>query len=396
MTIVWILLVALVCLIGVLVARALAFRPQEEALPTAEPFPVDVQAATAHLQAMIRCKTISDADEARIDTAEFVKFQALLRQLYPATTTLCEPRIIGMHGILMRWKGQSSAAPSVMMAHYDVVPVNQEDWTRPAFEGLIENGELWGRGTLDTKCTLLGVMEAAEVLIKRGFVPKNDVYFAFGGNEECMGTDAEAIVRELERLNVHPAFVLDEGGAVVEGVFPGVKRPAAVIGIAEKGSAFIDLTVLGKGGHASAPPAQQCVGTLARALSRLEKHAFPFHITAPAQKLFNVMGRHAPFGLRLVFANLWCFAPLLNLLCKKSGGELNALVRTTCAFTKLRASDAYNVLPSQCKAGVNLRILCEESMESVQKRMSRIIADDTVKISLVHGSEPSPISLTSG
>ncbi|MEG2206946.1 MAG: M20/M25/M40 family metallo-hydrolase, partial [Clostridia bacterium] len=216
------------------------------------------------------------------------------------------------------------------------------------------------------------------------------------GNEECMGTDAEAIVRELERLNVHPAFVLDEGGAVVEGVFPGVKRPAAVIGIAEKGSAFIDLTVLGKGGHASAPPAQQCVGTLARALSRLEKHAFPFHITAPAQKLFNVMGRHAPFGLRLVFANLWCFAPLLNLLCKKSGGELNALVRTTCAFTKLRASDAYNVLPSQCKAGVNLRILCEESMESVQKRMSRIIADDTVKISLVHGSEPSPISLTSG
>ncbi|MEG0901679.1 MAG: M20/M25/M40 family metallo-hydrolase, partial [Clostridia bacterium] len=146
MTIVWILLVALVCLIGVLVARALAFRPQEEALPTAEPFPVDVQAATAHLQAMIRCKTISDADEARIDTAEFVKFQALLRQLYPATTTLCEPRIIGMHGILMRWKGQSSAAPSVMMAHYDVVPVNQEDWTRPAFEGLIENGELWGRG----------------------------------------------------------------------------------------------------------------------------------------------------------------------------------------------------------------------------------------------------------
>lgn len=90
-----------------------------------------------------------------------------------------------------------------------------------------------------------------------------------------MGGDAPAIVPGAGTRGVRPAFVLDEGGAIVEKVFPGVDQPAALIGIAEKGSAFLDLTAVGKGGHASAPPARQSVGVLAPGAGphRLSSHA---------------------------------------------------------------------------------------------------------------------------
>ena len=195
--------------------------------------------------------------------------------------------------MLLKWPGHSAERPSVLMAHYDVVPADPAEWDEPPFEGVVKGGELWGRGTLDTKGTLMGVMEAAESLIARGFTPQNDVYFAFGGDEEVMGGDAPAIVQELERRGVRPAFVLDEGGAIVGKVFPGVDQPAALIGIAEKGSAFLDLTAVEKGGHASAPPARQSVGVLARALDRIASHPMPFVLTPPARELFDLMGRHS-------------------------------------------------------------------------------------------------------
>ncbi len=395
-TALWILLGLLGCFLLVITARALAFRPAPPLVPDAKPMDVDTDAAAAHLQAMLRVKTVSDIDDARVDLREFKKFQELLPQLYPSVYQACEYELIGRHGILLHWRGLSAAAPSVLMAHYDVVPVNESEWEEPPFAGVIKNGELWGRGALDTKCTLLGALEAAEMLIKQGFQPKSDVYFAFGGDEECMGSDAPAIVAELERRGVRPAFVLDEGGAIVEGVFPGVSQSAALIGIAEKGSVFMDLIAKGKGGHASAPPARQSAGVLARALCRLKSHPMPFTLTQPASELFNLMGRHSTFAYKLIFANLWCFAPLLNLICKKGGGELDALVRTTCALTRLSASDAYNVLPSESRAGANLRVICGETVETVRQRVVETIKNSDVAVEVVDGSNPSPISPTNG
>lgn len=392
----WILLGLLLCFLLVVFIRALLFKPLQEPIPEQVPIEVNVPLVTAHFQDMLRLKTISNLDDSLVDLAEFQKFQALLPTLYPTVYAKCEYEQIGKHGILLHLHGQGKDAPTVLMAHYDVVPVVAEAWDEPAFEGLIKDGELWGRGTLDTKGTLLGILESAELLLKQGFVPQSDVYFAFGGDEECMGSDAVAIVDTLFERGIHPALVLDEGGAIVEGVFPGVKESAALIGIAEKGNVFVDVAAKGKGGHASAPPAKQSVGVLAKALSNLESHAMPFTLTAPALKMFDLMGRNSTFGYRLIFANLWCFAPLLNLICKKSGGELNALVRTTCALTRLSASDAYNVLPTQSKAGCNLRIICGESIDNVKAQMEKIIDDDSVKVTVLGGSQPSSISPTSG
>ncbi|NLO86599.1 MAG: M20/M25/M40 family metallo-hydrolase [Clostridiales bacterium] len=396
MTIVWLILILLVAFIAVIIAHALKFTPEQKASVPAVDFPVDIESVTEHFQQMIRLKTVSGMDESLVDQEEFIKFQNLLPTLYPTIYATCEYERIGLHGILIRWAGKHSNEPSVFMAHYDVVPVNQAEWDEPAFEGLIKDGELWGRGTLDTKGTLLGIMEAAESLLKQGFVPENDIYFAFGGDEETVSTDAPAIVDELERRGIKPALVLDEGGAIVEGVFPGVKQSAAVIGIAEKGSVYMDLSVQGAGGHASAPPPQQAVAILANALAKLQRNAMPFALTKPAKELFDTMGRHSTFAYKIIFANLWCFAPVINLICKMSGGELNALVRTTCALTKLSASDSYNVLPTSCKAGINLRIICGETVESVTARLKAIIGDDRVTIKHVEGGGPSAISRTIG
>ena len=239
MTLVWLLLGLLVLWLAVIVVRALQFKPYPMEKTEAENFPVDEKRALERFQDMIRLKTVSYPDEKLEDPQAFADFQKLLAEAYPAVTKTCPREILGRRGMLYHWKGKSSAKPSVLMAHYDVVPVNENEWQEPPFGAVVKDGELWGRGTLDTKGTLHGVMEAAEMLIGQGFVPENDVYFAFGGDEEIFGGDAPAIVEELKKRGIHPEFVLDEGGAIVDGVFPGVSKSAALIGTAEKGTVSV-------------------------------------------------------------------------------------------------------------------------------------------------------------
>lgn len=394
MRLVWLLLGLLVLWLAVIVVRALQFKPYPMEKTEAENFPVDEKRALERFQAMIRLKTVSYPDEKLEDPQTFADFQKLLAEAYPAVTKTCPREILGRRGMLYHWKGKSSAKPSVLMAHYDVVPVNENEWQEPPFGAVVKDGELWGRGTLDTKGTLHGVMEAAEMLIGQGFVPENDVYFAFGGDEEIFGGDAPAIVEELKKRGIHPEFVLDEGGAIVDGVFPGVSKSAALIGTAEKGTVSVDMTASGKGGHASAPASRQALGILGRALSRIQDHAMPFTLTPPAREMFDILGRESSFGYKLLFANLWCFGPLLDLVCRRSGGELNALVRTTCALTMAQGSKAFNVLPSTAHAGINLRLISGDTIEAAIARLKTIVDDPSVEVKLVSGGEPSTVSQT--
>lgn len=390
----WIILIALAAFVAVLLLRAAAFRPQAEEPADSSPETLDGQKAINHLQALIRCKTISYRDKALEDNAEFARLEALLPQLYPnvcKTCTLIKP---SSRSLLFHWKGKSAARPGVLMAHYDVVPVNEADWQKPAFEGIIEDNVMWGRGTLDTKGTLNGVMEAADNLIASGFVPENDLYLAFAGDEEISGDGAPAIVRWLQESGITPAFVLDEGGAVVENVFPGVKAPCAVIGTGEKGPMDVRLTLKTSGGHSSTPPPHSPVGILAQAVSRIENHPFPFTLTPPAAQMFDALGRRSTFLYRLIFANLWCFKPVLNLICRKSGGELNALVRTTVAFTQMQGSAASNVLPPEAWVGANLRLICGETVEGAKAYLEKVIANDQIKVDVIFGMNPSRISRT--
>ncbi len=389
-----IILLLILAFIAVLVIRGLMFTPKPEAPADSAPVSVDGDKAVAHLQAFIQCKTVSYREKSLEDESAFEKLEGLLPQFYPNLFKTCTFEKPGPRSLLFCWKGQSSEKPGVLMAHYDVVPVDEAGWDKPPFDGVIENGVLWGRGTLDTKGTFVSILEAAEQLMASGFTPENDLYLAFAGDEEISGDGAPAIVRWFQQKGVTPAFVLDEGGAVVQNVFPGVKAPCAVVGTGEKGPMDVRLVLDGAGGHSSTPPPHSPVGVLAQAVNRIESHPFPFTLTPPAAQMFDTLGRRSTLLYRIIFANLWCFRPVLNMICKKGGGELNALVRTTVAFTQMQGSAASNVLPPHAWVGANLRLIGDETVESAKAYLEKVIANDKIKVEVVHGMNPSRISRT--
>ena len=391
----WVFLGLLAVFLLVILVRAARFTPRPE--PRVEPARVayDVPTVTEHLARMVRVRTVSAPAER--DEAQFEAFRELLRELYPQVHAACERERIGDSGVLYRWPGRAAEAPLVLMAHYDVVPSDGRGWSHDPFSGDVDGeGVLWGRGTLDTKGTLCGILEAVEGLISAGYVPERDVYLSFSGDEEIMGPSAPAIVDALQARGVRPGLVLDEGGAVVEGVFPGVTRRAAVVGVGEKGQMRLAFTCESKAGHTSAPPPRTAVDALCRAVVRVAEHPSPARLTPAAAALFDTLGRHSSFSLRLVFANLWCFWPLLALICRKAGGELNALVRTTRSFTMLQGSAAFNVFPAKARMDADVRILSGESMAEATERLRRVIGDGAIQIERVSGCEPSPISPAAG
>ena len=390
----YVILGLFVLLLSVILIRAATFKPKSQPGEAPEAIAFDKDGAIDALAQLVRCKTISYNDKNLEDDGQFRKLLDLLPGLYPNVFRVCSYQELPDRGVLFRWPGKSDKNPAVLMAHYDVVPVDEAKWDKPAFAGIIEDGVLWGRGTLDTKVTFNGVLSAANHLIAQDFQPENDIYFAFSGGEEVNGLGAENIVNYFVENHIQPAIVVDEGGAVVENVFPGVKGPCGLIGIAEKGMMNVCYTARSGGGHASAPPPKTPVTSLAKACQNIIGHPFKMHITKPALEMFDTLGRHSSFALKIVFANLWLFKPVLDLICRMSGGELNALVRTTTAFTMMEGSNARNVIPPEAKLVSNMRLNPADTVESATAYLKKVVNDEDVEVTVLESFEPSPISET--
>ena len=390
----FILMCLLAIFIGIVAARTAAFKPKPQPQLSEETVDFDKEKAIDALTQLVRCKTVSYNDHSLEDEAEFQKLINLLPALYPKVMEVCEFRQLPDRALLFLWPGKNSSDPAVMMAHYDVVPVNEEKWDKPPFAGIIEDGILWGRGTLDTKVTFNGVLSAADHLISQGFQPEHDIYFAFSGGEEVNGKGAPNIVQYFMDNGIQPAMVVDEGGAVVENVFPGVKEPCGLIGIAEKGMMNTQFKTLSAGGHASAPKPHTPVGVLSAACKKVEDHPFKCHIEGPAALMFDTLGRYSTLLYRIIFANLWCFGWVLDLLGRTSGGEMNALMRTTVAFTQMEGSSAQNVIPTEAKMVSNMRLNPSDSVESALDYLRKTIQDERVEVTALESFEPSPVSET--
>ena len=390
----YLILAALALFIAVAAVRTIRFRPKPQPEHSREEIVFDKDAAVDALAQLVRCKTVSYNDHAMEDEGEFRKLIALLPELYPQVLRVCSFQQLPDRALLFRWRGKGEGDPAVLMAHYDVVPVNEEKWEKPPFAAVIEDGVLWGRGTLDTKVTFNGVLSAANYLIVTGFQPENDVYFAFSGGEEVNGRGAVNIVNYFVEHGIHPAMVVDEGGAVVENVFPGVKQPCGLIGIAEKGMLNAQYRTVSAGGHASAPKPHTPVGVLSAACKRVEDHPFKAHIQGPASQMFDTLGRYSTLLYRVIFANMWCFGWVIDLLAKKSGGEMNALIRTTVAFTQMEGSSARNVIPPEAKMVANMRLNPSDTVSSALEYLKKTVNDPSVEITALESFDPSPVSET--
>lgn len=402
MTFVLALIALIVVLISVVLVRSLtASSRQAEPLEIAathwKDHPGALQQAARRVSASIRTKPITHEDVSQIDEGAFSAFFDSLATWYPAVHTVMTREQLGFHSLLFTWEGADpEAEPIVLASHIDVVPVPESslsDWLEDPFEGVIKDGFVWGRGAIDDKSTLIGIMEAAESLIISGHRPQRTVYLAFGGDEERGGYEGAAeMARLLNGRGVRASFVLDEGLFIVDGVVPGVEAPVALVGVAEKGAANIELSVSVEGGHGSMPNDPTALGVLSRAIDRLSSKPLPATFEGVPEAMFSALAPDMSFVERTIFTNLWLFEPIVKGLLAASPSS-NALIRTTVAPTMLQAGTKVNVLPSEATALLNVRIRPGDTIAGVVDQISEVVQDDRVQIRVLEGaSEPSRIS----
>jgi carboxypeptidase PM20D1 len=349
--------------------------------------------AVAKLQALVRIPTVSDRDPGRVDTDAFDRLLAELRTQFPILHERLEHTGVGSHGLLFRWPGRRDDRPIVLMAHLDVVPVDETaPWQHPPFSADIVDGAIWGRGTLDDKGCVAAICEAVERLLEAGHTPAQDVWLSFGCDEEVSGSAAEAAVAELVRRGVRPWFVLDEGGAVAHGAFPGVKRPVAAIGVSEKGTTSVELRVEGRGGHASTPARHGPTAKLAHAIVRIDRSPMAPRLPQTTVDLIRRLAPHLPLPLRPVLGRADRIRPLLTRALLAAGAEAAAMARTTFAITTLQGSPALNVIASSATAGVNIRVMPGDTVDDALAHLRTVIADDDIEIRVVERGEASPLS----
>ncbi|PHQ66903.1 MAG: hypothetical protein COB93_11535 [Sneathiella sp.] len=390
------LVLVVVAVVAVIAFRTFSNTPQTPDIAAVTVPEIDSMAAARRLAEAVRIKTVSTGLDNPVAAPEFDKLHALIDLSFPLVATKLKRETISDHSLLYTWEGTDSSQPPVLLlAHMDVVPVErgtEADWTYDAFSGTIEDGIIWGRGTLDDKQSVFAILEAAELQLAAGFTPKRTLYFAFGHDEEIGGGNgAQKIAELLKSRGIRPAFTLDEGMVIVQGIMPGIDAPIAFIALAEKGYLTLQLTASTKGGHSSIPPRKTAIGKIARAVNRLEENRFPASLQSPAADMFSTLAPHMPLPLKAIISNRWLFDPILISELGK-GGATNAMVRTTTAATIIDGGTKDNVLPATAIATLNFRLLPGTSVQEAVDRVKTVIDDPDITIEIKQQNEPSRVS----
>ena len=359
----------------------------------------DRDAAVARFAAGLRIPTISWGRSGRFDAEAFGGLRKHLRASFPLVNSALEVEYVNDWTLLYTWRGSDPALdPLVLMAHQDVVPIveeSREDWAQPPFSGAVEEGTVWGRGALDDKASLFAIFEATEALLRAGFTPVRDVILLFGHDEEIGGQGAGAAAALLAERGIRPFLVLDEGGGVTQGILPGIDFPVALVGVAEKGFATLELVVRGAGGHSYMPPKDPAIAVLGGALRRLQDHPLPSHFDGFPTTLVESISPRLPFGYRVVTENLWLFEPVLEFGFAQVPSAA-AMLRTTTAPTMLRGGIKENVLPSEVAATVNFRVHPADLAGDVVRHTREAIDDERVEIRPSTTLDPSPVAPARG
>ena len=312
------------------------------------------------LSKMIQYETVSRPDD--LQREKFLGFHKVLEELFPLVHQHLEKTELE-GSLLFYWKGEQHDKPIVLMSHQDVVPA-EGVWEHEPFSGDIADGKVWGRGTADTKASVMAFFQACEELLEQGYTPKQDVYLASSCTEEVGGPGATMLVNELTRRGVKPYLVCDEGGAIIQNPIGGVNGNYAMVGVFEKGKADVKFTARSSGGHASAPPRNSPIARLSAFANSVEKHSpFQKKIMPEVSAMLEALAPYATFPMKLLFGNLWLFGPVLKIAMPFVSGQAAAMLQTTCAFTMQKGSDACNVLPQEANLWANMRFIPHQGME---------------------------------
>jgi carboxypeptidase PM20D1 len=394
--------VAVVVLALAVGAKTLLTPSKQLVMAAAAPVRVDAAAVAARLGAAVRFKTIALVDDVDANAAEFAGLHALLQTSFPKAHAVLQREVVGRYGLVYTWPGTDPKLPAIgLMAHQDVVPIaagTEGDWQQPQFSGVLKDGFVWGRGAWDDKGNLMSIMEAVELLAGAGFQPRQTIYLIFGQDEEILGERGAAQIAKLfKQRGIHLQFVLDEGLLITDGVLAGLNKPAALIGVAEKGYMSVQLTASATPGHSSMPPPQaemSAIGMMSAALARLEDQQMPLSVRGLSQEMFETLAPEMSAANRVFLSNLWLFKPLVEQQLQRAAST-NATLRTTTALTIFNAGNADNVLPGRASATVNFRLLPGDTSDAVIAHVTDAVKNPSIKIEKGAGfSEASKVAAT--
>lgn len=400
--ILWGVLIFLGLLTLLTLIRAAFYKSKKKEFVPLEKESVDLDRYIKNLQTAITIPTISAATEDEFDYAPFEEFHAFLEKEYPLIHSTLKKEKISSESLIYTWQGKNpDLDPIALLSHQDVVPDDEKrknEWEHPAFEGHNDGEFIWGRGALDMKNHLIGVMESVETLISEGFEPERTVYLCFAHDEEPMlhgGSGADLICETLRNRGVHLDCILDEGGAILPVNVKGLieNKYLAGIGVAEKGYADYRISIKGHAGHSSQPPKHTALGKMAKVIRKIENHQFKAHLSKNMYKLFTEIGRNSKYPVRLFACNLWLLKPLITKIMTFIPPAAS-MVRTTTAVTMAEGSPAANVLPGKAVINVNFRIMQGDSVEGVKKHILKYVGKRIDDIQFVKGKEPSYVSPT--
>ncbi|MES2991839.1 MAG: M20 family peptidase [Pseudomonadota bacterium] len=383
-------------------AKTLLMPSRQLAVAAVTPVQVDMPAVAGRLGAAVRLKTIASRDDVDANAAEFTALHALLQTGFPKTHAALQREVIGNYGLVYTWPGSDPKAPAIaLMAHQDVVPVapgTEGDWQQPPFSGALKDGFVWGRGSWDDKGNLMALMEAVELLAASGFQPRQTVYLIFGHDEELGGQRGAMQVAALfKQRGIRLQFVIDEGLLITEGVLSGLSRPAALIGVAEKGYLSVNLTASAAPGHSSMPPpeaGQTAIGMMSVALAKLEDQQMPLAVRGLSREMFETLAPEMTGMNRVFLSNLWLFGPVIEQQLKRAAST-SAMMRTTTALTVASAGNADNVLPGRASATVNFRLAPGDSSDAIVEHVNTVVKNPAIKAEKAAGfSEASKVAAT--
>ncbi|MBE6646878.1 MAG: M20/M25/M40 family metallo-hydrolase [Ruminococcaceae bacterium] len=344
----------------------------------------------ARLSRLIQAETISAHGDT--DLSKFYKFHDLLKVEFPSIFAACELEDFS-GSILLCWKGKDEKMlPILFMNHHDVVEASGE-WTYPAFSGEIADGKVWGRGTLDTKGGLWGMLQAADELAREGFVPARDVYFMSTCCEETTGAGADTISKALLERGIKFAMVLDEGGMIVEEPIGGAKGKYAMIGVGEKGYADLKFTARSNGGHASTPGKNTPLVRLGKFMAAAEKKCvFKTWMSPTVSATLSSLSKSMSGPLKFILGHPKFFSPLLCKVMPSISGAAGAMLRTTLAFTMAKGSDGCNVLPQEAYVIGNMRYSHHQGGKGSIEAITALAKKFDIEVEVIHPGFDSPLS----